>query len=327
MASDTSTTAWVPPPIPDLRVGMIGIGALGSKVALRLLWSKYPTLQVYDIVDMYTRQFTSNYGGMAVASPKMLSDSCDIVITALPTAREVRQVCLGWEALVKGFPNGGIVLDIGTTDPIETVAIGKELADHGVSLVDAPVFGTPQQAREGKLTIVVGGPDEAVERCRPILELLGSQVIRAGATGSAQAAATLADYFRAVELVAASEVFHLGSMVGLPAASLVEVAEALKGVKTSPLIRDFMAARSFDSGTVLGIVRKNVEQASTLAERLGQATPVLSAARLAYAEAEQHLGWGADIATLGRWLQLRTPPAQPPAAPAPETKPVAAAQA
>ena len=64
----------------DLRVGMIGIGAFGSKAALRLLWSKYPTLQVYDIVDMYTRQFTSNNGGMAVSSPKMLADVGHLVL-------------------------------------------------------------------------------------------------------------------------------------------------------------------------------------------------------------------------------------------------------
>lgn len=300
-----------------LRVGLVGLGAFGSKIALRLLWSKFPTLQVYDVVDMYTRQFTGNNGGMAAGSPKMLADSCDIAITVLPTARELRHVCLGWEPLAKGFPNGGIILDLGQTDPFETAAIGEELAARGIYLVDAPAYGTPQQARDGDLTIIVGGADEAVARCQPILDLLGRHVIRAGMNGSAQAAGMLADYLRAVELVAASEVFHLGSRIGLQPGALLQVGEALRGIKASPLVSDFMASRA-DSGTVLGVVRKSVEQAGQIAERLGHAGGVMAAARAAFTEAENTLGWGADIAALTRWLELRSPapaanPEEPPA--------------
>jgi len=159
-----------------LSVGVIGIGAFGSKIALRLLWTDFPGLQIYDCDDLTPRFFANNYGGLNVGSPKMMAQNCDVIITALPSAAQLREVCFGWQGLATGFKTGGIVLDVGLTDPLETVALAKELETHGVTLVDAPAFGTPDDAKEGKLTLLVGGSDAAVERCRPVLDKLGSRV-------------------------------------------------------------------------------------------------------------------------------------------------------
>ena len=165
----------------------------------------------------------AHYGGLSLGSPKMMAQLCDIVITALPSAAEMRDVFFGWEGLATGFKKDGLVMDIGVTDPLETVAMAKELAAHGVQLVDAPAFGTPDDAREGRLTMVVGGEDGAVERCRPVLDKLAAKVIRAGATGSAQAAAAIADYLRAARLLAASEAIRLGGHFGFEPANLLDV--------------------------------------------------------------------------------------------------------
>src|SRR6266481_8079368 len=167
-----------------LNIGVIGIGAFGSRVALRLLWNGFHTLQLYDVNDISTRQFTNDYGGMLTGSPKMMAQACDAVITVLPSAAELREVCFGWESLAKGFGEGGIVVDLGVTDPLETVAIARELAARGIDLVDAPAFGAPAEAKEGKLTMIVGGEERAVERCRSVFDLLARKVLRAGAPGS-----------------------------------------------------------------------------------------------------------------------------------------------
>jgi 3-hydroxyisobutyrate dehydrogenase-like beta-hydroxyacid dehydrogenase len=129
-----------------LSVGVIGIGAFGSRVALRLLWNGFHTLQLYDVNDISTRQFTNDYGGMLTGSPKMMAQTCDAVITVLPSAAELREVCFGWENLAKGFSNGGIVINLGIVDALEIVAIGRDLKERGVTLIDAPAFGTPAQA-------------------------------------------------------------------------------------------------------------------------------------------------------------------------------------
>src|ERR1700733_10535767 len=167
-----------------MSVGVIGIGAFGSRVALRLLWNGYHTLQLYDVNDISTRQFTNDYGGMLTGSPKMMAQTCDAVITVLPTAAELREVCFGWESLAKGFSDGGIVVNLGVADPLEIVAIAQELASRRIALVDAPAFGTPAQAKEGTLALRVGGEEGAFARVRPILETLARTVERIGEAGA-----------------------------------------------------------------------------------------------------------------------------------------------
>src|SRR5476651_2094389 len=210
-----------------LRLGVIGIGAFGSRVALRLLWTDFPTLQIYDVADQTPRMFSNDYGGLNVGSPKMMAQSCDVIIAVLPSAAELREVCFGWEGLATGFKEGGIVIDLGLTDPLETIALAKQLESHGVSFVDAPAFGTPEDAQEGKLRLIVGGDDAVIERCRPLLDKLASKILRAGATGSAQAAGAIADYLRAARLLAAGEAIRLGSHFGFDAANLLTISDTL----------------------------------------------------------------------------------------------------
>src|SRR3974390_645424 len=111
----------------QMNIGVIGIGAFGSRVALRLLWSGFHTLQIYDIADVAVRMFTNDYGGMAAGSPKMMAQTCDAIVAVLPSAAELREVCFGWEGLAQGFAQRGILIDLGNTDPVETLSIAGEL--------------------------------------------------------------------------------------------------------------------------------------------------------------------------------------------------------
>src|SRR4030088_540547 len=104
----------------QFSIGVVGIGAFGSRVALRLLWSGYHTLAIYDVADVATRLFTNDYGGMGLGSPQMMGQSWGAVIAVLPSAAELREVCFGWEGVAEGFAPGGILIDLGITDPVET---------------------------------------------------------------------------------------------------------------------------------------------------------------------------------------------------------------
>jgi len=292
-----------------LKVGVIGIGAFGSKIALRLLWTDFPGLQIYDCDDLTPRFFANNYGGLNVGSPKMMAQNCDVIITALPSAAQLREVCFGWQGLATGFKTGGIVLDVGLTDPLETVALAKELEAHGVTLVDAPAFGTPDDAKEGKLTLLVGGSDAAVERCRPVLDKLGSRVIRAGATGSAQAAGAIADYLRAARLLAASEAIRLGSQFGFEADNLLKVVDMLGGADIAKVLASEVATRRFRTGLQLGVLRANVDLAAQLSEKAGVILPMLAATNEAWAKAEARLGYGVDHSSVIKWLETLVPEA------------------
>ena len=184
-------------------------------------------------------------------------------------------------------------------------------------LVDAPAFGTPQDAREGRLTMVIGGADSAVERCRPVLDKLATRTIRAGATGSAQAAAAIADYLRAARLLAASEAIRLGSHFGFEPANLLAVCDALGGAALPDLLEQEVVTRRFKSRQQIGILHANVALAERLADASGLPSPLLAVTRDSLEKAEQRLGYSQDIAALLKWLESLTPPA--PAADA-ETK-------
>jgi 3-hydroxyisobutyrate dehydrogenase len=290
-----------------LRLGVIGIGAFGSRVALRLLWTDFPTLQIYDVADQTPRMFSNDYGGLNVGSPKMMAQSCDVIITVLPSAAELREVCFGWEGLATGFKGGGIVVDLGVTDPLETVALAKQLETHGVKLVDAPAFGTPEDAQEGKLTVIVGGDDGVIARCRPVLEKLAGKILRAGATGSAQAAGAIADTVRAVRLLAAGEAIRLGAHFGFDAANLLEVCDAMGGADLPEILRCEVATRRFKTGQSLGILHANVELAAQLAAGAAIVSPLMAATRDALVKAEARLGYGADQSAIIKWLESLTP--------------------
>jgi 3-hydroxyisobutyrate dehydrogenase len=292
-----------------LSVGVIGIGAFGSRIAMRLLWTDFPGLQIYDSDDLTPRFFANNYGGLNVGSPKMMAQNCDVIITALPSAKELREVCFGWEGLATGFRKGGVVMDVGVTDPLQTVALAKELATHGVQLVDAPAFGSPDAAKEGRLTILLGGEDESIARCRPILDRLGSRTIRAGATGSAQAAGAIADYLRAVRLLAASEAIRLGAHFGFEAANLLEVSDRLGGADLPEMLASDVATRRFQTGLQLGVLGANVQLAAQLAEGAGLSLPLLEATSTSWSKAEARLGYGADHSAIIKWLETLVPEA------------------
>jgi 3-hydroxyisobutyrate dehydrogenase len=308
----------------QLRIGVIGIGAFGSRVALRLLWSGYHTLAIYDVADVATRLFTNDYGGMALGSPKMMAQTCDVVIAVLPSGVALREVCFGWEGLAQGFATGGILIDLGNTDPIETVNIAKELAAGGVDLVAAPAFGTPALAKEGKLTLVVGGPEAAVVRCRPVFEIIAAKLLKADAAGAAQAAGAIADYLRAARLLAASEAIRLGQRFGFEPATVLDLAGRLGGDDLDETLRREVVTRRFETGVQLGLVRRNLDLAARLAIATDARSPLIEATLAAWSAAEKKLGYGADHSSVIKWLEA-LPSLKPVSEPEPKSEPLGSA--
>jgi 3-hydroxyisobutyrate dehydrogenase len=293
-----------------LRLGLIGLGALGSRIAARLLRTGFP-LEIYDIADVALRMFNMDVGGSITGSPKMMAQTCNVVITVLPSAAEVREVAFGWEGLARGFSNGGVLVDMGSSDPIATKRLAAEFAGCGIDMVDAPALGTAEDAKAGRLSFVVGGPEAAVERCRPIFEALGERILRAGTTGSGQAAAALADFLRGVEMLAASEALRIGQRFGLEAGTLLDIGERLSAVSplVGGLLRRQVLTRQFDSGLALGHLLKGLETASGVAQACGVEAPLLAACRNSWTAAEARLGSGADQSALIRWLETLVPSA------------------
>ena len=222
--------------------------------------------------------------------------------------------------MATGFKGEGLVVDIGTTDPLETVEMAKDLARHNIQLVDAPAFGTPDDAREGRLTMVVGGEDKAVERCRPVLDALAAKVIRAGAPGSAQAAVAIADYVRAVRLLAASEAIRLGGHFGFQPDNLLDVCDALGGAAMGQMLRNEVASRRFKTGLQLGVLHANVALAERVARAAGLTLPLMTQTEAMLGQAEDRLGYSNDHSAVIKWLETLAVPRESEAGQGPETK-------
>ncbi|MGC1410847.1 MAG: NAD(P)-dependent oxidoreductase [Acetobacteraceae bacterium] len=286
------------------RLGVIGLGAMGARIATRLVWQGFNP-QVYDVVDVAVRMFTNDVGGMMSGSPKMMAQSCDVIITVLPSADALRDVLYGWEGLAGGFAPGGAVIDMGASDPTATADLAKRLADErGIDLIDAPALGTPADARAGKLTLIIGGGPMAVERCRPIFAALAERTLHAGVPGSGHAGAVLGDFLRGAQILAASEALSIGQRFGMDAQSMVEIGEMLSGVgpALSAMLRDEVLTRRFGTGLALGHVLRGLEGTTSLAQSTGAHAPLAAACRAAWVAAEAQLGSGADQSEIIRWL-------------------------
>ena len=203
----------------QLRLGLIGLGAMGSRIATRLLRTGF-SLEIYDIADVAMRMFNMDVGGSITGSPKMMAQACNVIITVLPSAAEVREVAFGWEGVARGFAGGGVLIDMGSSDPIATKRLAEELGGCGIDMVDAPALGTAEDAKAGKLSFVVGGSEAAVERCRPIFEALGERILRAGTTGSGQAAALAVDELIQSRLVRVLSLAQSPSYASVPGSVL-----------------------------------------------------------------------------------------------------------
>jgi 3-hydroxyisobutyrate dehydrogenase len=286
------------------RIGVIGLGAMGARIATRLVWERFNP-QVYDVVDVSVRMFTNDIGGTMSGSPKMMAQSCDAIITVLPSADALQDVLYGWEGLAGGFARGGVVVDMGGSDPLVTVELGKRLAEREIHLIDAPALGTPAEARAGKLTLLIGGDETAITKCQPIFDVLASRTFRVGPGGSGQAAAAIGDVLRGVQILAASEALRVAERFGLNPRSVIDVGQAIGGVgpAMARLLQEQVLTRRFDTGLALGHVLQGTAITASLAQASGVHAPLLTACRDAWAAAKDEIGSGADQSEIIRWLE------------------------
>jgi 2-hydroxy-3-oxopropionate reductase len=165
-------------------VGFIGTGIMGRPMAHNLLKAGY-RLTVHNRTKSKAEPVLAA-GATWAESPAEAAQTSDVVITCVPDTPDVRQVLLGQNGVIQGARVGLICVDMSTISPSATKEMGEILQAKGVTLVDAPISGGEIGAIEGKLSIMMGGPKEAFEKVRPIMEVMGKAVIHCGPLGSGQ---------------------------------------------------------------------------------------------------------------------------------------------
>ena len=206
-----------------MRVGVIGLGAMGSGIAENLIEKGFLVF-VWDIRLETVKQFTQK-GATAAKSSKELGSLCDVVLTSLPMSPvepALENEILGPEGVLEGMQPLGIIIDCGNTSPLTAKKIYQECQKKGVSFLDAAVSGGPEGAQAGTLSVMVGGSPEAFEQTKPIFNAIGKKVTYFGPSGSGQMAKLINNMVVAINLAAISEALVLGQKAGLDISKLRE---------------------------------------------------------------------------------------------------------
>jgi 3-hydroxyisobutyrate dehydrogenase len=279
------------------RIGFIGIGNMGAPMAGNLVRAGYRVM-VYDIAAERAKQFAQQHNAGAASSPTELAQNADLVISMLPSGREVRQVFLEMEggALAANLRKGSVAVDMSSADPIGTRQLGEALASRGVALVDAPVSGGVPGAKDGSLTIMIGGDSRHVGAVKPVLACLGKRLFEVGGPGCGHAMKALNNFLAGTSFAAASEALRVGRQFGLDPAVMIDVINVSTGrsFPTDMVMKQHVLSGSFATGFALGLLAKDLKIASDLAAQLGAEAPVGRLICELWAGARDGLGGEAD---------------------------------
>lgn len=205
-------------------VGYIGLGLMGKSIARNISKAGFP-LVIYNRSQLAVDELVAE-GARSAASPAEVAAQVDVVFTNLPDSPDVEQVVLGQRGIIEGSHPGLIYVDNSTIKPASARLISRVLGEKGVVCLDAPVSGGDIGARDATLTIMVGGPEEALKFVRPVLEAMGKKITHVGESGSGQIAKAANQIMVAAQMVAMAELLLFAKKAG---ADPRKVVEAIKG--------------------------------------------------------------------------------------------------
>jgi len=279
---------------------------MGAPMARNIL-NKGHRLIVADVVPEAVASLAAA-GATPAATPRNVAAASEIVITMLPDAPDVERVALGSDGIVAGIQPNAVYVDMSTIDPDTTRRVGEAIARKGASMIDSPVGKTADHAVAGTLTLMVGGDDDVVARCRPVLDCMGSDFFHCGGLGAGQTMKLINNLLATAVSEASIEALVTGTKSGLSLDTMLSVLRTTMAWNNALAIAlpKRPLAGDFSPGFMLKLAHKDCRLALAMAEKLGVATPVGRAA-LASVDEGVKRGFGDD--DVGVLLKLREQPA------------------
>jgi 3-hydroxyisobutyrate dehydrogenase len=270
----------------NLRIGFIGLGIMGRSMAQNLLKAGFE-VTVYNRSKPPVDLLVSK-GASTAPSPKAVAELSDVVITMVTDSEAVREVVLGKDGVIEGARGGLVLVDMSTISPSATRAISAELAAKGTSMLDAPVSGGDTGARDGTLTIMVGGDASVFESCLPILQVMGKKVVRMGGTGAGQHAKLANQVLVACNMVGVCECLNFARRAGLDVETLIDSLSA--GAASSWTLVNLgprMAKRDFAPGFKVKLLQKDLRYVLASADEVDAALPATALVHQLYKRLEE----------------------------------------
>jgi len=257
------------------RVGFVGIGNMGEPVCRNLLDKGYELL----IYDVDPKALARLEGTPPATSPQALATEADVVLLSLPNSDVVEELVFGESGLEEGLSSGKALIDTSSSRPSSTRSISKRLAAKGIDMLDAPVSGGVLRAREGTLSIMVGGKRAVYEKYLEILKSFGDKIFYVGDHGAGHLVKALNNLLSATTLASAAEAALLARRAGIPPDAFVEVINASNGRSYSTEVKfpRYILNRTFDDGFALGLMNKDLKIALDTAAEMEFPMPIGSA--------------------------------------------------
>ncbi|MFQ6066332.1 MAG: NAD(P)-dependent oxidoreductase [bacterium] len=214
--------------IPRKRIGFIGPGLMGKGMAKNLIRAGFP-LVVYFHQNRKPVEDLVSMGAEETDDLTTLARKSQVIMTVVPGSAEVEEVVLGEKGLIESMKPGKILIDSSTSYPVSTRKIGTELDQRGIHMLDAPLIGSPKDADQGGLNIVVGGDKTIYEQCHDLFEVLGGKIFYVGQLGSGHTIKLINNFLWSSNLAAICQVLTLAAKQGIDIKSVWDVISVSSG--------------------------------------------------------------------------------------------------
>ena len=280
-----------------MRIGFIGIGNMGAPMAAHLAKGGHD-LVVYDLDRGRAEDFARDKKVKASEDLSVVGDA-NMIITMLPTGKDVLHAIAEAQegALMNALRPGTIVVDMSSSEPVGTRALGARLACKNTVLIDAPVSGGVVRAKSGALAIMIGCDDKsAIERVRPVLRLMGDRLFETGGLGTGHAMKALNNFVAAASFAATAEAMMIGERFGLDRGTMVDIMNVSTGrnFHTDVVMKDHVVGRKFATGFAIGLLAKDVRIAKELGLAMQIEAPLTQLVSQRWSTARDAVGFSRD---------------------------------
>ena len=285
-----------------MKVGFIGLGIMGKPMAINLAKGGHELFlhSRSGVPDELT-----GAGGTACGSGREVAERAEVVVTMVPDTPDVERVLFGEGGVAEGLGSGKTVVDMSSISPIATKDIARRINELGSDYLDAPVSGGEVGAKNAALTIMVGGPQEAFDRVKPLFDLMGKNITLVGGNGDGQTAKVANQIIVALNIEAVAEALLFAAKAG---ADPAKVRQALMGGFASSRILEVhaerMIKRTFDPGFRIELHQKDLNLALQSARALKMSLPNTATAQELFNTCAANGGSAWDHSAMVRALEI-----------------------
>ena len=266
------------------KIGMIGLGAMGSGMASCLLKEGYEVC-AFDI-DAQAGAKIREIGAVTVSSCREVGEQSEVVVTVLPNEKVVEAATFGENGLAVGMKPGQILIECSTINVRSAQDIARRLGQSSIVMLDAPVSGGPEGAAAGTLSFMVGGDEKAFEACTGLFSCMGREIVYMGVSGTGQLTKLVNQLLYDINAAALAEVLPFGIKLGLEPEKIARIVNSGAGrsFASEYFMKDYLAG-DFTHGYNMGSAYKDLVNAADLSYRHNIPMPVTTAACVTYQQA------------------------------------------